>query len=1159
MAFFQKSKKEQTSLRTKLGFKNIDRNIENNKKQKDGKTDAHFVDEAFSYVDRELPQYVLDQEDYLKNLTIAFKRPFMLPLSKSFQNMIFVFGPEGSGRKYSIQVIAKLLSVRKVLSKSSIYRLDFSNYSSDEATETLFLPDLYKAFYGNSPIVIFDNFDSASPKALGYITTLGIEGVLSVDKRYIWKNAQLQDATGSYAMGSSDNLSANGKYIILVSAQNPSCMERLFPKPFLDVVTDVLSTHKLSASSLQEICDSLLDDCKRSLENYANISIQYDSAFSQALSSIPSKNGVHDIERYIKTNIYEALVEQHLHGTIARSSTVSLRIQGNEIFADEKFLSAIDQGIDEHALERLNKELDEIIGLESVKTFVKKLKDYIEFERRRNSEQSGDRISVHMVFCGNPGTGKTTIARIVAQYLKAIGFLSSGHLVEVTRQDLVAQYVGQTAPKTAQVIKSALGGVLFIDEAYSLARNKEDTFGIEAVDTLVKYMEDYREDLVVILAGYTKEMEEFLKTNSGLRSRFNHTIEFPDYSPEELLQIAEVTTRKRNYVIEDVCKPLLVEYFAKKQIPGRNDSGNGRMVRNTVETAISNHAQRIVSLDEDQAKEQQSLLSIEDFGLKPADDFDLEKELDSIIGLTNIKKLIRDLGLQLMVEKKRKEAGISTSTKQSLNMVFVGNPGTGKTYIARTVAHMLKHMDVLKGGQLVETDRGGLVAQYVGQTAQKVKDVFMSALGGVLFIDEAYSLSASNAFDREAIDTLIKLIEDYTGEIVVILAGYKKEMADFMTNNSGLRSRFNITMEFPDYTIDELMQIMLLQARNKGFTIDEGAYKAIQKLFDKEIRTVEFSGNGRMVRNILEKAIREQTSRIALEGKFDDKDSLVLLTAEDFGEKAEQKKESFDLEAKLSKIIGLESVKQYIRSLYATLMVSQARKEMGIESDSAQTLHMVFAGNPGTGKTTVARIVGELFHEMGILTSNNLVETDRAGMVAGYVGQTAIKTKEVIRQALDGILFIDEAYTLSADSSTGGFGKEAIDTLVKDMDDNRERLVVILAGYSDEMQAFINTNPGLASRFPNIIHFPDYTSAELLEIIRGMYRAKNYVLGDGAENKLMAIFEEAKISPQFGNGRFARNVCEKSIRNQSLRITQLGKFTKEDLVTICVEDIESIV
>ncbi|HEY8529829.1 MAG TPA: AAA family ATPase [Paenibacillaceae bacterium] len=804
-------------------------------------------------------------------------------------------------------------------------------------------------------------------------------------------------------------------------------------------------------------------------------------------------------------------------------------------------------------LEEVKKELNSVIGLGKVKEYVLSLEDHFKVQKMR--EEAGHKLartSMHMIFVGNPGTGKTTIARIVAKYLKALGILSTGQLREVTRSDLVGQYVGHTAKLTNEVVQSALGGVLFIDEAYALCRDEHDVFGREAVDALVKAIEDYRDDLVVILAGYKDEMEKFLDTNSGLRSRFPNVIEFEDYTPEEMYEIALVTARSKGYRIAEDCREPLLRLFEKSQIKGRNDSGNGRLVRNVIEQAILEQSKRLLR----EPGAPMDLLTYDDFGFESFEKFDLEKALAGIVGLENVKEFVRTQYKMLLAEEKRRQAGLQTDTTQTLNMIFTGNSGTGKTTVARVMASMFKEMGLLKRGHLVETDRRSLVSEYVGQTAKKTEEVFRSALGGVLFIDEAYSLAGTgSSADKEAIDTLVKLLEDYRGEIAVILAGYRKEMADFLRANSGLESRFPIRIDFPDYSARELYEIALKMIDTKGFQVTEEARRVLAEQIDILHRTsTAHSGNARMVRNFVETILRNQSARIASSDVA--ASDLTVILPEDI-ETTKRRTEEFDLEGALAKIIGLEEVKSFIRGLYARLRLQNERKKMGLPVDQSQTLHMIFKGNPGTGKTMVARIVADVLYHIGIIRTNKLVDTDRAGLVAGYVGQTAIKTTEKVMEAMDGVLFIDEAYSL-AQGGENDFGKEAIDTLVKLMDDNRERLVVILAGYSRDMDDFLKVNPGLKSRFPNIIEFADYTLDELLQIAYKFYEDKGYVLSEAAKAKLAQILDEARKEEAFGNGRYVRNVFERSVNNQALRLSSDPDLTREELTVIEAEDLEKV-
>lgn len=400
-------------------------------------------------------------------------------------------------------------------------------------------------------------------------------------------------------------------------------------------------------------------------------------------------------------------------------------------------------------------------------------------------------------------------------------------------------------------------------------------------------------------------------------------------------------------------------------------------------------------------------------------------------------------------------------------------------------------------------------------------------------------------------------MEDARSDMVVILAGYPKKMEVFLKSNLGLKSRFNYNVFFPDYSATELLEIAKQMSQEKKYSISDDCMEALRLKFERKqnLNNSTSEGNGRLVRNIVEKAIFRHSQRIFAKGSSNVcKEEMYILTKQDL-ELEEKGNLNFDLENEFSKIIGLDEVKNHIRSIYSLLKVNKAREKLGLTSCDPQTMHMVFTGNPGTGKTTIARLVAKILFEMEILSSDKLIETDRSSLVAGYVGQTAEKTIEILDQARGGVLFIDEAYSL-ANCNENDYGQEAIDTIVKYMEDYRDDLVVILAGYTKEMHRFFEMNSGLLSRFPVNIEFPDYSSEELVNIIEQMYEDNNYILGEGSEEKLYRLFFEAKTRPYFGNGRYARNLYEKSIRNQSVRINKTGVFTRETLTTIIPEDIE---
>nr|WP_269810571.1 right-handed parallel beta-helix repeat-containing protein [Kineosporia rhizophila] len=517
--------------------------------------------------------------------------------------------------------------------------------------------------------------------------------------------------------------------------------------------------------------------------------------------------------------------------------------------------------------------LQALVGLAAVKQQVSSLINLNRLARRRaEAGMAALPMSRHLIFAGPPGTGKTTVARLYGAVLAELGALRSGHLVEVARADLVAQIVGGTAIKTTETFTRALGGVLFVDEAYALSPNERGSgpdFGREAIDTLVKLMEDHRDDVVVIAAGYSTEMRQFLQSNPGLASRFSRTIEFENYSDEELVTIVETMCAGHDYQLAPGVGDALRLHFSR--IVKDEAFGNGRAARKTFEEMIDRQATRLAGLAEVSADDLPLMLP-EDVGVASApgapgalDDRlpGLLAQLHDMIGLSTVKTEVAALVELISAMRRREQAGLPTPAISN-HLVFAGPPGTGKTTVARLYGELLAAMGVLPRGQLVEVSRGDLVGRYMGQTAQLTKDAFDSARGGVLFIDEAYTLTQTGRasdFGREAVDTLVKLMEDHRDDVVVIVAGYSGQMEHFLASNPGLASRFTRHVEFGDYSAQELVEIVGRHALKGGYELSEGARQELAGHFATVGRGETF-GNARYARQVLENMITRQATRL---------------------------------------------------------------------------------------------------------------------------------------------------------------------------------------------------------------------------------------------------------------------------------------------------------
>ena len=567
--------------------------------------------EVFETINGELNQMVLGQIEASKEMTIAFRRPYVTGSDPNkIRNSILLTGSNGSGRHLLVNSMAQLLKKHGLIVTSEIITLDMSRYQSP-AQETLFLQDLYVALNQKNAIIIIENMEEGHPVFNRMLSELVVEGTLTLNKRYVFKQNQMQLASDGLTSEVIDSLNGNNKVLVFISENSPKKMLDIFGKSFIDKVTDKIKTVYLDENSLAKIIDKILEDFKLKCHTQLEIEIKIDETVKDYLLSIYSPNdGVDSITPAVN-KIYDELVDLSLKKDDFSALLLKYDESAKAIINDE--IIELDLSDDSKAeRDAIQKELDAIVGLDSVKQYLISLEDHIKVSRiRKLKGLKTSEVSKHMIFTGNPGTGKTTIARLVSRMMKACGILKQGHLVEVTRADLVAKYVGQTAPQTMDVIKSAIGGVLFIDEAYALYRGKDDSFGLEAIDTLVKAMEDHRDDLIVILAGYSKEMETFLNANSGLKSRFANIINFEDYTGHELVLIAKSIAASKDYRIDEEALKPLEDYFSKVQSRKDMTSGNGRLARNIVEEAILNQSKRVL---EDDAEI--DLLQLVDFDLK---------------------------------------------------------------------------------------------------------------------------------------------------------------------------------------------------------------------------------------------------------------------------------------------------------------------------------------------------------------------------------------------------------------------------------------------------------------------------------------------------------------------------------------------------------------
>ena len=797
-----------------------------------------------------------------------------------------------------------------------------------------------------------------------------------------------------------------------------------------------------------------------------------------------------------------------------------------------------DEPFKELTEEEIFEKLDSFVGLKEVKDEIHSIINGIKREKRENPDAKV-KLKSHFVFLGNPGTGKTTIARLFAEILNSLQVLPCGHLVEVTRKDLVSQYVGDTAQKTEQVINRAMGGILFIDEAYSLKQSDDDKFGQEAIDTLLPFLENRVGDFICIIAGYTREMTTFLRSNSGLDSRFKRKIDFKDYNGKELKTIFMNMVEKNKLSLDEESESKIDKYFERMYLSRTDTFGNARAVRNVFDACISRQNGRIVDLTGDEYQKQKNLIIWRDIvGDEESEDISVDqvmKELDQFVGMASVKAAIKNLAEEMRFQRRRMEFGGKASIRP-VNIILTGNPGTGKTTVARVLGKLFKAMGICSTDRVIEKSRKDIVGRYANESDKEMDKAINEAMGGVLFLDEAYTLApfddmghCNDSEGLKALERLMTRMENDRGKFVLVCAGYKDEMGNLMKANPGFQSRFTHNINIDDYSPEELTEIFRRNCGNQGYTLADGVLEKVLSAFRKIVaeKSGKSFGNAREARNMLDECLGKLGTRVnALPDSEITRDSFFTILPEDIPYEEPKVVSEEECMSELNSLIGLDGVKEEIRLMIEELRQQKLEAEInGTDFKGVKGDHYLFLGNPGTGKTTVARLMGNMLHSLGVLPRPDVIEVSRSDLVAGYSGQTAPKTREVVNKAMGAILFIDEAYSL-IQGPHDNFGTECVSELLKLLEDRKGKFVCIAAGYTREMQQFLDSNSGLKSRFNKSINFEDYNADQLMDIFRLNCRKEGYTIDPEAEKLLVQKFSDiyANRSFDFGNAREVRNI-----------------------------------
>jgi len=814
----------------------------------------------------------------------------------------------------------------------------------------------------------------------------------------------------------------------------------------------------------------------------------------------------------------------------------------------------------------------DVVGLTNVQVELDAFYKLLRFQNeRKQSDFHADLLkSTHFVISGARGSGKTMVGEIIASLLYDFGVREDSQPIATEARELMTAYESDKTDGIAKLFEKVSDRTVIVENIQDIFEegNMDEAAAKGLLICLEKVLKDRKEDISIVLTGTDKAVEKMKVLNNTIEDTIHACIEMPTYSTIELLQIAEKLATKKSLRIHETGKKMLIRKIdLERRSP---EFMNAITINRYLDQAAVRMAQRFFDKAETTEADMVYLMPT-DFEMELEEESleELIAELDNLTGLQAVKEQIKKRIQNVSAEQQAQEAGASRKGGHgSLHMMFTGNPGTGKTTVARMVGKIYQQLGILpRGNHMVECTRSGLVGQYQGHTAKLVQERFKEAAGGVLFIDEAYSLcrDAQDTFGHEAVDEISVQRDNNKDSMMVILAGYKKEMEEFLKSNPGFGSRIRNSIEFEDYTVEEMTKIFRGMVKGKNMQLNRDTAEALEQMLTVKSKVPDF-GNARGVRNLFEEVVEamdERLLRLRAMGMPITQNQFDIICKEDIetvaGKKLDGEKTLEELLDEIRGLTGLAGVKQKVQEMVDDIQVKELMKAQGLHTDEHGTLHLVFKGNAGTGKTTVARLLGKIYTKLGILKKNVFVEVSRGDLVGNYSGQTATRVIQKIDDAEGGILFIDEVYTL-INGENDEFGKEAINTLVAEIENRRDNLMVIIAGYGDKIDDFLDVNQGLASRLSNEIVFEDYTDEELTDIFCYMAEQRHMVLGEGVEEGIQKqIAQKRQKVKDFGNARGVRNLLDRVALSKNSRIAARQRrgetLTTEDFVTVKVEDI----